>query len=120
MTQCVLIIIKHTTLHVPSSVLVTLDARNLERLDQLYEAEKKRLLGADFGQQIVADEVQAKWPEMEAGVQAVLLATDGSRISEHPEDAKPSAGADFAAFRGVGFQSDSNPLTGKLRVSWQG
>ena len=92
------------------------DARNLERLDQLYEAEKKRLLGADFGQQIVADEVQAKWPEMEAGVQAVLLATDGSRISEHPEDAKPSAGAAFAAFRGVGFESDSNPLTGKLRV----
>ena len=92
------------------------DARNLERLDQLYKAEKKRLLGADFGQQIVADEVQAKWPEMEAGVQAVLLATDGSRISEHPEDAKPSAGAAFAAFRGVGFESDSNPLTGKLRV----
>ena len=63
------------------------DARNLERLDQLHEAEKKRLLGADLGQQIVADELQAKWPEMEAGVQAVLLATDGSRISEHPEEA---------------------------------
>ena len=89
--------------------------QNTSSLDRKLKAEQVRLRGSEPVDRIDPTDLEP-WPEMEPGVDSVLLATDGSRIDAHPEEGGPSAGAAFAAFRGRGIESDSAPLTAKIRV----
>ena len=89
--------------------------KNTTTLDRQLKKEQLRLRGAETDTMQNSCE-QATWPIMESGVESVLLATDGSKISEHPQEGGASAGAAFAAFRGQGVDTDDEPLTAKIRV----
>ena len=91
--------------------------KNTTSLDRQLKEEQLRLRGAEpVAYMAGIATVPEPWPEMEPGVDSVLLATDGSKIDEHPYEGGPSAGAAFAAFKGQGMDTDDEPLTAKIRV----
>jgi len=91
--------------------------KNTTSLDRQLKEEQLRLRGAEpVAYMAGIATVPEPWPEMEPGVDSVLLATDGSKIDEHPYEGGPSAGAAFAAFRGQGMGTDDDPLAAKIRV----